>query len=202
MEREVEGASRLVRDLQELASLEGTQALAERSPTDLSRLLSDAMRNVTFECPDRSGAIIAFPALGCLAVDANPTLLRIALENVLRNALFYTPAETKVTVTLTRVGNGALVVIRDYGPGVPESALTHLFDPFFRVDESRARHTGGTGIGLAIVERVVTLHGGAVSAQNVLPSGLRVTIELPALPAELDPATIIIGSAPAASPTA
>ena len=120
MEREVEGASRLVRDLQELASLEGTQALAERSPTDLSRLLSDAMRNVAFECPDRSGAIIAFPALGCLAVDANPTLLRIALENVLRNALFYTPAETKVTVTLTRVGNGALVVIRDYGPGVPE----------------------------------------------------------------------------------
>jgi two-component system sensor histidine kinase CpxA len=202
MEREVEGASRLVRDLQELASLEGTQALAERSPTDLSRLLSDAMRNVAFECPDRSGAIIAFPALGCLAVDANPTLLRIALENVLRNALFYTPAETKVTVTLTRVGNGALVVIRDYGPGVPESALTHLFDPFFRVDESRARHTGGTGIGLAIVERVVTLHGGAVSAQNVLPSGLRVTVELPALPAELDPATIIIGSAPAASPTA
>ena len=135
-------------------------------------------------------------------LDASPTLLRIALENVLRNALFYTPAETEVTVTLTRAGDGALVVIRDYGPGVPEFALPHLFDPFFRVDESRTRHTGGTGIGLAIVERVVTLHGGVVSAQNVLPSGLRVTIELPALPAELDPATIIIGSAPAASPTA
>ncbi len=189
MEREVESASQLVRDLQELASLEGTRALDERSPVDLIGLVSEAIRNVSFERPDRLGAIHFFPVLNSLAIDANPTLLRIALENVLRNALFYTPAATEVAVTLTRVRNCALAVIRDYGPGVPESALPHLFDPFFRVDESRARHTGGTGIGLALVERIVTLHGGAVSARNASPSGLRVTIELPALPAELGPAT-------------
>ena len=78
-------------------------------------------------------------------------------------------------------------------------ASREIFDPFFRVDASRARHTG---IGLAIVERVVTLHGGTVSARNASPAGLRVTIELPALPADLDLATTSMGSVPAASPIA
>ncbi|HET7880982.1 MAG TPA: ATP-binding protein [Acetobacteraceae bacterium] len=186
VELEIEGASRLVHNLQELASLGGEQALSERSSVDLSDLLSDAIRNVAFERRDRSGAIRFLQAHGRLMVAANAMLLRIALENVLRNALFYTPAETEVMVTLTRACNRALIVIRDYGPGVPESALPHLFEPFFRVDESRARHTGGTGIGLAIVERVVSLHDGTVSARNASPSGLRVMIELPALTGEPD----------------
>jgi len=196
MEREVEGASQLVRDLQELASLEGTSVLTGRSPIDMTGLLNEAIRNVSFECPGRLGAIRFVPALICVTVDGNPTLLRIALENVLRNALFYTPPETEVTVILTLARNRALVVIRDFGPGVPESALPHLFDPFFRVDESRTRHTGGTGIGLAIVERVVRLHGGVVSARNASPSGLRVRIELPAKPAEPD---VAIGSTSSAA---
>jgi signal transduction histidine kinase len=101
------------------------------------------------------------------------------VENVLRNALFYTPQGTQVEMTLARQGGSGHITVRDHGPGVPEAALPHLFDPFYRVDESRARNTGGVGIGLAIFKRAVALHGGTVSAANADPSGLRICIDLP-----------------------
>jgi two-component system sensor histidine kinase CpxA len=106
-------------------------------------------------------------------------LLRRAVENVLRNALFYTPENTEVEAIVDHDDASARVIIRDRGPGVPEVALAHLFEPFFRVDGSRARNTGGAGLGLAISQRTVELHGGRISASNALPHGLVVRIELP-----------------------
>jgi signal transduction histidine kinase len=195
MEREIDSASRLVRELQSLASLHGADVLAERSAVELGSLLSEAIDNVAFEWPDRSAAFCLVPATGRLVVDASATLLQIAFENVLRNALFYTPADSEVAVTVARAGDRARVEIRDHGPGVPELALPRLFMPFFRVDESRTRNTGGTGIGLTIVERVVTLHGGVVFARNAAPSGLRITVELPLLSsAPAPPAAVAAGA--------
>ncbi len=114
-----------------------------------------------------------------MTVVGDSDLLRRAFENVLRNALFYTPPGTGVEAQLAQAGGMARVAVRDHGPGVPETALPHLFDPFYRVDESRARHTGGAGMGLAIVARAVALHGGRVWAENAAPSGLLIAIELP-----------------------
>ena len=69
--------------------------------------------------------------------------------------------------------------VRDYGPGVPEQALPHLFDPFYRVEPDRNRGSGGVGLGLSIARRAVELHQGTLRASNVAP-GLLVEIELPA----------------------
>ncbi len=74
------------------------------------------------------------------------------------------------------------IEVRDHGPGVPKAALGQLFEPFYRVDEARARDTGGTGIGLAICQRAVQLHGGSVHAAANEPHGLIVEIELPSMP--------------------
>jgi signal transduction histidine kinase len=71
--------------------------------------------------------------------------------------------------------------VRDHGPGVPEAALAEIFRPFTRVDEARDRASGGAGIGLAITERAVRLHGGSVAAANADGGGLCVTIRLPAV---------------------
>ena len=70
------------------------------------------------------------------------------------------------------------VVVRDYGPGVPEEALTRIFHPFFRIDDARSDATGGTGLGLAIAQRAVTVHQGTIFAENAGP-GLRVVLVLP-----------------------
>jgi two-component system sensor histidine kinase CpxA len=99
------------------------------------------------------------------------------------NAIFYTSEGTKVEIALAIKSSGCVaVVVADRGPEVPVTAVDHLFEPFYRVDEARARETGGSGIGPAICARVVKLHGGSVSAKNALPHGLIVEIELPLAP--------------------
>ena len=77
-----------------------------------------------------------------------------------------------------------MVRVTDSGPGVPEEALTKLFLPFYRIDDARGRATGGVGLGLAITERAVQLHGGSVRATNRPQGGLMVEIRLPAAPVD------------------
>jgi two-component system sensor histidine kinase CpxA len=103
-----------------------------------------------------------------------------AINNVVRNAVFYTPPGAAIDMTCSPVPGGRVqVCIIDHGPGVPEAALPHLFEPFYRVDDARNRQTGGTGIGLAICRRAVELHDGMITAGNVAPHGLAVVIDLP-----------------------
>jgi two-component system sensor histidine kinase CpxA len=74
---------------------------------------------------------------------------------------------------------GVRIAIRDYGPGIPESELGNIFQPFYRVADARDRQSGGTGLGLAIADRVVRIHGGTIHAENATPRGLRIEIDLP-----------------------
>jgi len=106
------------------------------------------------------------------------------VENIVRNAVRYTADQTEVEVRLlckaSDANSEAVVKIRDHEPRVPDSSLQQLFRPFFRLDESRERKTGGVGLGLAITQRAVRLHGGEVRASNELGGGLEVTITFPA----------------------
>jgi two-component system sensor histidine kinase CpxA len=179
LEREIETASSLVRDLQVLSSLQDSGPLPRREKLDLRALLAAAIDNVTFEWEGRPHDInLAVPTEPVITL-GDPAVLQRAVENVLHNALFYTPKGTKVATTVTRLAGSARIEVRDHGPGVPEAALTHLFDPFYRVDESRTRNTGGIGVGLAIFQRAIALHGGTATAANADPSGLRICIDLP-----------------------
>jgi signal transduction histidine kinase len=103
-----------------------------------------------------------------------------------RNAVRYTTAGTTTDVRVyshgTPAGRHAVIEVRDHGPGVPEEELAHLFQPFYRLVQARVPQPGGAGLGLAITERVVQLHGGTLAAANASGGGLRVTIRLPMLP--------------------
>jgi signal transduction histidine kinase len=112
-------------------------------------------------------------------VSGDHELLRRAVENVLRNAIRYSPERSSIEVRLAESPHGATIAIRDYGPGVPEQSLTQIFEPFFRVEEARDEETGGIGLGLSIAMRAVRLHRGTICAQNADP-GLRVQITIPA----------------------
>jgi signal transduction histidine kinase len=107
-------------------------------------------------------------------------LLRRAVENVLRNAIRYSPEHVDIDVTLAENSHSATIAVRDYGPGVPTESLSQIFDPFFRVEEARDEESGGIGLGLSIAKRAVRLHRGTITAQNAVP-GLRVQIAIPTL---------------------
>jgi len=111
-------------------------------------------------------------------VEGDAELLRRAVENVIRNAIRYSPRETAVEVSLARHNGKAVVDVRDHGPGVPEEALPRLFDAFYRVESDRNRSSGGIGLGLSIARRAIELHKGAILARNAQP-GLEVVMELP-----------------------
>jgi two-component system sensor histidine kinase CpxA len=112
-------------------------------------------------------------------VQGNPELLRRAIENIIRNAIRYSPEGGTVDVRLYRAGTALRVSVRDEGPGVPQESLAHLFDPFYRVEKDRGRTSGGVGLGLAIAKRAVELHHGQMRASNINP-GLLVEIDVPA----------------------
>ena len=86
----------------------------------------------------------------------------------------------------TAAQHEAIIRVADSGPGVPEESLGKIFRPFYRIDDARGRQTGGVGLGLAITDRVVRLHGGTVHAENRPEGGLVVEIRLPAVPAQPD----------------
>ena len=113
----------------------------------------------------------------------DPSLLHSAIENVIRNATRYTGDGTTVKVQLERrrgpKGEDAVLQVSDSGPGVPPDALEKIFRPFYRIDDARGRRTGGVGLGLAITQRAVRLHGGSVAASNPASGGLMIEICLP-----------------------
>jgi two-component system OmpR family sensor kinase len=82
-------------------------------------------------------------------------------------------------VELTADGDDAVLEVTDAGPGVDPDDLTHLFDRFYRVDDARTRSTGGSGLGLAIVDAIVQAHKGSITARNVDPHGLALTVRIP-----------------------
>src|SRR5262245_45277940 len=111
-----------------------------------------------------------------LTAAADPEMLQRALANLLRNAVRYAGTAGPITVSGCRDGNMVLITVTDCGPGVPEESLQRLFDPFYRVDKSRTRETGGVGLGLTIAKTCVEACGGSVVCRNGNPSGFEVLV--------------------------
>jgi two-component system sensor histidine kinase CpxA len=166
-----------------LARLEDGEQRVPQTPVPLDELVLNVAEDAEFEAQARHCHVHTAIPEGNWGVRGNASLLHSAVENVVRNAIRYTQEGTSVEIELTSVegdkGPEALVAVSDAGPGVPEGALGKLFEPFYRLDDSRGRLTGGAGLGLAITERAVRFHGGRVSASNRPGGGLRVEIRLP-----------------------
>jgi two-component system sensor histidine kinase CpxA len=129
------------------------------------------------EALDAAAVQIAVPEE--LRVKADRQLLIRALGNLVRNALRYAGECGPVIVSARKEGCEGCLSVIDCGPGVPEEHLPKLFDPFYRVDASRDRSTGGAGLGLTIVKTCIEACRGTVVCQNRLPKGFEVSIRLP-----------------------
>lgn len=174
----------IVGRLLQIARLESGGDTAGWEKVDLNLILDEVVADAELEARPR-GCAVLFQSGGPIFVTGDEAQLRSALENVARNAVYYTDPGTEIMIALTTEsdseGNRALVTIGDRGPGVPDSDLENIFAPFYRVDDARARYSGGVGLGLAIAFRVIQMHRGTITAQNRAEGGLQVSIRLPAL---------------------
>ncbi len=147
---------------------------------DLTELLTDLVEVVNYEVAEGKPDIAWQPSEPML-FHGDRELIWRAVENLLRNALRHTDPERGVQMDLTRSRKGAELVlsVRDFGSGVPDGELEKIFEPFYRIQESRDRNSGGHGLGLSIAANAVRRHGGTVSARNEADGGLLVEVRLP-----------------------
>jgi two-component system sensor histidine kinase CpxA len=179
IELEAERLDDLVGQVMTLTRLR-TATEPKRELVRLDTLVAGVIDDARFEHPDRRIDYVGAHAVELLA---DPGGLKSAVENVVRNALAYSPGHEPIEVQLTATEQLACIRVRDRGPGVAPEELARIFEPFYRTDKSRDHSNGGQGIGLAITARVMELHGGRVEAQNRAGGGLEVTLELPRGPA-------------------
>lgn len=181
IERESVRMDRLVSELLALSRLEVGVAGRLEEAVDLRELLDALVEDARFEAQAGARRVdyAAPEATTPLAIRGDAELLHRALENVVRNALKHSPAGGRVSVALAREAGGAGYRIRvaDDGPGVPEAELQAIFAPFYRA--AAGSPADGYGLGLAITQRVVALHGGRIEAANRPGGGLCVNIFLP-----------------------
>lgn len=177
LKKEIARLTTLVGTLVEVTRAEGDPTATPFQSVRLGDLLCEVVEDCRVEAEAR-GCEITLTAEGELTLSGDRELLRRALENVVRNAIRHTPEDSLVHVEMTSIPGAASICVRDYGPGVPDELLPRIFQPFFRVDDSRDSATGGVGLGLAIAHRAVGVHHGRLWAANGSP-GLQVWIELP-----------------------
>ncbi|MES2204860.1 MAG: ATP-binding protein [Pseudomonadota bacterium] len=175
---ETDKLNELIRQLLSLASLDASQNVVTFEKVDLVELVDSIVSDANYEIQHRIIPIRLITPQACDAEICYP-LLRSAIENIIRNALRYTPEDQPIQVTVLSKEEEIQISIEDSGPGIPEEKLAQVFDPFFRVDDSRTQNTGGFGLGLAIAKRAILLHQGNISAQNLPRGGLNVTLTFP-----------------------
>jgi two-component system sensor histidine kinase CpxA len=185
IEREAGSLNEMISQMLALFREEHSGAVATQGILDLSSIVSDVVADARFEASSVNRSVVVTRTEPCF-VRGNDRLLRSAIENVVRNAIRYTRERSSVEVAINQelCEERPLAILRvvDHGCGVPEEALTEIFQPFFRLHDARERETGGTGLGLAITDHAIRLHGGSVSAQNGDDGGLVVVFHLPLAP--------------------
>ena len=179
IEKEVERLDEMIGRSLMLSRLESGEIELTTSEVDLNGVIESVVEDARYEA-EKTGHSIEFTTDVRLHVQSDEKLLRSSIENVLRNALYYTAGNEPIHVRLSYSGSSAKLQVRDNGPGVPPEALPNLFRAFYRVDDSRGSRTGGTGLGLAIAQRAILAHGGTITAFNADPHGLVVEISIPA----------------------
>jgi two-component system sensor histidine kinase CpxA len=145
------------------------------SPFDLTNLVQEVASDGDFEARAHNRSVTIEQADAC-TINGYEELLRSAIENVVRNAIRHTAEGTAVGISLVNAESQALLRIGDRGPGVPDSMLSEIFQPFRRV---ASNNSDGAGLGLAIAERAVTVHKGTIRATNAPAQGLTIEITLP-----------------------
>ncbi len=171
---------RLVTDLQELSRVESGAYELQRKPVDLGALTDKISSQLRHQFKDKGVQLNVHLPPGLLMADIDLDRISQLLINLIGNGLQYTPTGGQVDVTVRRQADEALLTVADTGVGIGAEHLPHLFTRFYRVDKSRARASGGSGIGLTIARHLVEAHGGQIWAESGgVGQGSQVLVLLP-----------------------
>jgi signal transduction histidine kinase len=178
---EAERLEKLVNDLRTLSLADAGELSLDFQPVDVNKLLSDIKTHYMVQFNQKRISLDLEPAADILKVNLDPVRFSQVLMNILDNALRYTPDGGRVAISTKQLKGVVEIAIHDSGEGVTPEEASHLFDRFYRADESRTRDDGGSGLGLAIAKSIVEMHKGRVWAESEKGKGLRTIIQLPAL---------------------
>ncbi len=178
MQGEVMLQTRLIEDLQDLALAESGQMQLKLQPCDLSALVRHAAATVQPQAQSK-GMGIEVESPDALPILADPERVSQVLRNLLINAVNYTNPGGQIRLQAHQEDGHARIQVEDDGPGIPAQDLPYIFERFYRVDKSRSRATGGTGLGLTIARSLVEAHGGRIEAHSQVGLGTRFVITLP-----------------------
>jgi two-component system phosphate regulon sensor histidine kinase PhoR len=168
----------LVSDLLELSRLESGErapAWQDVSPAEVAEEVAASFAGAA----ERKGVALHRSDRGAPTVVSDPDRLRQVLENLVENAVKYTPSGGRIEITTGPAAEGAELVVADDGPGIPAEHLPRIFERFYRVDKARSREMGGTGLGLSIVKHLAEGMGATVRVESQLGRGTRFTVTLP-----------------------
>jgi signal transduction histidine kinase len=183
MERDVARIDTLIGQLLTLSRLEAGLSSGEKENVNFTLLVQEVVADGNFEATALGKSVTLKSANPVVLENANSLALRSACENIVRNAIQFTRPGTEVKVAL-RIDNAAsspqvILTVCDEGPGVPKDSLQNIFSPFFRINGS-GRQSEGNGLGLAIALEAIRLHHGSITASNLSPNGLEISVRLPA----------------------
>jgi two-component system phosphate regulon sensor histidine kinase PhoR len=171
--------SRLVTDLLTLARLESVAGLLETEPLDLAGVVRRSAANFRSDAETRGIALSIEVPPEPVTVGGDGEALELMINNLLDNALKYTPRDGDVTVRLEEENDAALVSVRDTGIGMAHEHHDRVFERFYRVDKARSRELGGTGLGLSIVKHICKAHNASISVESAPASGSTFTVRIP-----------------------
>jgi signal transduction histidine kinase len=172
---------RLLNDLLDLARSDAGRLTIRPVPTEVPRLVAEAVRTMGAQFDARSQRIEVAIDPDLPRIEADRDRVRQVLVNLLTNANEYCPERAHIAVKVRRAGADVEIDVTDDGPGIPEQQLAHIFERFVRGDAGETQRVGGTGLGLAISKSLVELHGGTIKAASTLGGGSTFRVRLPAL---------------------
>lgn len=176
---------KLIEDLFGYTKMNHNEIILKRTRLDIVKLLEQMLDEFYPSFEQKKLEISYTPVLSSLMIEADGNLLARLFENLINNAIKYGADGKMIKIELNQEADQVVIKIINYGKVIPKEEVSHIFEKFYRVEQSRSQNTGGTGLGLAIAKSVVVMHGGTIAARSSLKGTVfevKLPLKEPALP--------------------